>query len=79
MNLVWRFYFGPDHRWRWQRLSIEGNVVAESTTSYAEYDGCLASAGEQGYVSLPPAAPLRRRSAPLPKRTYTRRKRKAPH
>jgi hypothetical protein len=79
MNLIWRFYFGPDHRWRWQRLSLEGNVVTESSTSYAAYDGCLASASEQGYVFAPVAAPIRRRSAPLPKRTYTRRKRMASH
>ena len=72
MNLIWRFYFGPDHRWRWQRLAFDKTVVAESSTSYEEYEGCLASAGEQGYVSAPPAAHLRRRSSPKAKRTYVR-------
>ena len=72
MNLVWRFYFGPDHRWRWQRLSTEGNVVEESRGSYLEYDGCLASAGERGYGFAPvvPAAGPRRSSGV--KRTYAR-------
>ena len=70
MNLVWRFFFGPDHRWRWQRSSLEGKVVAESSASYAEYEGCLASAGEQGYKAVPAAAPIRRRSSPEPRRTY---------
>lgn len=77
MNLVWRFYFGADHRWRWQRLSTEGKLVDESSASYTEYDGCLASAGELGYVFAPVVTPTRPRRSSGFKRNYVRTRRKS--
>ena len=53
MNLIWRFYSDSDHRWRWQRLSVDKRVVDESRAGYKEYESCLANAREQGYVFLP--------------------------
>ncbi len=50
VNLVWRFYRGPDRRWRWQHLTSEGTVIAESTGSYTSYDECRADAQGKGYV-----------------------------
>lgn len=50
---IWRFYRDLDHRWRWQRLSAERLLISESGSGYAEYEGCLANAKEEGYVFLP--------------------------
>jgi hypothetical protein len=54
MNLIWRFYSDSDHRWRWQRLSVDKSVVDESRAGYKEYESCLANAREQGYVFFIP-------------------------
>ncbi|HSQ02959.1 MAG TPA: hypothetical protein VLN59_02915 [Burkholderiales bacterium] len=53
---VWRFYCGPDRRWRWQQLSLDHSVVAESPTSYDQYENCLAAAQADGYVFQPSQA-----------------------
>jgi hypothetical protein len=53
MNFIWRFYRDPDHRWKWQRLSADRTVVAESSAAYKEYEGCLADAREHGHVFHP--------------------------
>ena len=58
MNIIWRFYVGEDQRWRWQRLSVSREVLAESPTAYSDYEGCLADARGQGYVFQPPQAGL---------------------
>ncbi len=50
MRMVWRFYVGPDHRWRWQKMSPDCAVVAESPTSFNDYDECVAAARAGGYV-----------------------------
>ena len=50
---IWRFYRDLDHHWRWQRLSAERLLISESRSGYAEYEGCLANAKEEGYVFLP--------------------------
>jgi hypothetical protein len=52
-NDIWRFYVGPDGHWRWQRLSPDRLLISESRSGYAEYEGCLANAKEEGYVFLP--------------------------
>ncbi|MBI3043784.1 MAG: DUF1508 domain-containing protein [Betaproteobacteria bacterium] len=53
MNYIWRFYMDQDRRWRWQRLSADRVLVAESRTAYKEYEGCLANAQVEGYVFHP--------------------------
>ena len=50
MPYVWRFYVGEDGGWRWQKLSPERQVVAESETSHADYESCLSAARAAGYV-----------------------------
>lgn len=55
-NLVWRFYMDPDHRWRWQHLSVQREVISESTKSYKNYEECLADAKGKGYVFHPSMA-----------------------
>ena len=57
-NLVWRFYIDPNHRWRWQHLSVQREVISESPTGYKEYEECLADAEGKGYVFHPPHARL---------------------
>jgi hypothetical protein len=37
-------------RWRWQQLSVDRAVVAESRTSYEKYERCLAAAQAKGYI-----------------------------
>ncbi|MGZ5233225.1 MAG: hypothetical protein ACXWC3_24665, partial [Burkholderiales bacterium] len=33
MQVTWRFFIGEDMRWRWQQLSTDRSVVAESPGS----------------------------------------------
>jgi hypothetical protein len=49
-NFVWRFFMDADQQWRWQHLTVEGEVVAEACTGYPEYDDCLADAKANGHV-----------------------------
>jgi hypothetical protein len=58
MNIIWRFYRDPDHRWKWQRLTADRTVVAESSAAYKEYEGCLADAHANGHVFHPSHAKL---------------------
>ena len=50
MKITWRFFVGADMRWRWQQLSTDRAVIAESETSYDDYEGCMAAAHAVGYV-----------------------------
>src|SRR4051812_46107135 len=50
MQVTWRFFIDSDMRWKWQQLSTDRSVVAESQTSYDDYDCCVAAARAQGYV-----------------------------
>jgi hypothetical protein len=50
MRVIWRFFVGEDTRWRWQQLSVDRAVVAESRASYEKYERCLAAAQSKGYV-----------------------------
>ena len=60
MNYIWRFYTGDDSHWRWQKLSPDRTVVAESELSYPGYDACVSNACDTGYVYLPhQPAPVR--------------------
>jgi len=74
MNLIWRFYSGPDHRWRWQHLSFDGTVVAESQASYSDYERCTSDASGQGYVFLPSRSTRPRTSPAKVGRTYVHKR-----
>lgn len=63
MNSIWRFYVDQDRRWRWQRLSADRSVVAESLAAYQEYEGCLANAKNEGYIFHPSQARLPKANA----------------
>ena len=52
-NTVWRFYTTEDHKWKWQRLSVRHEVIAESSAAYKDYDSCLADAKKKGHDFLP--------------------------
>ncbi len=52
-QIVWRFYSEPHNEWKWQRLSVVGDVITESTRGYISYDECVADAKRSGYVSEP--------------------------
>ena len=53
MNVIWRFFLDQNNRWKWQQLSTDRTVVAESPTAYKEYEACLASAKARGHVYMP--------------------------
>jgi hypothetical protein len=50
MNMIWRFYVDERHLWRWQQLSVNRAVIAESPGAFDAYVACLENAAEQGYV-----------------------------
>ena len=50
MRVTWRFFVGEDTRWRWQQLSDDRSVVAESRSTYENYERCVAAAKSNGYV-----------------------------
>jgi hypothetical protein len=50
MKVVWRFFVGEDQRWRWQQLTIDRTVVAESRSSYTDHAHCMSAARANGYV-----------------------------
>ncbi len=53
MNVIWRFYMDGGRRWNWQQIGAGQAVVAESSKGYGNYEACLASAIDRGYVFLP--------------------------
>ena len=53
LNTIWRFYRDVRGRWRWQRISVQREVIAESPTGYRTYEECLADAQASGYVFHP--------------------------
>ena len=50
MKVTWRFFVGEDLRWRWQQLTTDRSVIAESQTSYEDYECCIAAARSDGYI-----------------------------
>ena len=50
MQATWRFFRDEAGLWRWQQVAVSRDVLAESHTSYAEYDDCLADAKKKGYI-----------------------------
>lgn len=59
MHFIWRFFTAEDGRWKWQRVTMNKEVIEESPSTYADYDGCLADAKLQGYHFLPAQPKLR--------------------
>jgi hypothetical protein len=55
-HTVWRFYMTKDCLWKWQRVTVNRNVVAESPEGYRDLDSCVASAKDGGYVYKQPQA-----------------------
>ena len=53
VNLIWRFFVDANQQWRWQHLTVEGEVVSESAEGHAEYEDCLADARANGHVFEP--------------------------
>lgn len=53
MSSIWRFYKDQDRQWRWQCLTIDRTVIAESRAAHKQYDECIADAQGKGYVPAP--------------------------
>jgi len=56
---IWRFYKDGDAGWKWQRLSINKVVMAESRIAFADYSECVADATQKGYQAQPSQEKLR--------------------
>jgi hypothetical protein len=50
MNFIWRFYQDQDRHWRWQRLTIDRSVIAESRAAHKRYEECVSDAQGKGYI-----------------------------
>jgi hypothetical protein len=55
-NVVWRFYVDPQGGWRWQQLSSDHGVLADSSSAAATYDDCVRDAETHGYRFAPSQA-----------------------
>ena len=53
MNVIWRFFMDEQQRWKWQQLSVDRSVLAESEKGYKDYESCLANAEGHGHVYMP--------------------------
>ena len=54
MQIIWRFYKDVRLRWHWEKIGPGYAVVGKSSNSYMNYETCLGSAQEAGYVFQPP-------------------------
>jgi len=59
MRGIWRFYVDEYARWRWQRLSVNKVVIAESHGAFADYEQCVADAHGKGYLPQSTAPKLK--------------------
>jgi len=50
---IWRFFLRSTHRWMWQQLAVDGTVLEQSASGYAQYDDCVLNAMAHGYISAP--------------------------
>jgi hypothetical protein len=50
MRRIWRFFATDDGRWRWQQLTDDRMLIAQSALTYVDYEQCIASAQAAGYV-----------------------------
>lgn len=53
MSRIWRFYIDEHKLWHWQHLSVERDVVAQSSAAFSDYDACVTAATKHGYVHAP--------------------------
>lgn len=53
MNTIWRFYKDQNQHWKWQRLTVKHEVIAESSAAYQDYESCLADAKDKGHNFQP--------------------------
>lgn len=53
VTVTWRFFAGEDARWRWQQLTTDRVVIAESRLSYSTYEDCILAARSRGYTYVP--------------------------
>lgn len=58
---IWRFFKDGDAGWKWQRLSINKVVMAESPQPFAEYEECVQDATRRGYQHQPSQEKIRPR------------------
>ncbi|MGE5465780.1 MAG: hypothetical protein ACM3RQ_01245 [Methanocella sp.] len=61
---IWRFYRDGDAGWKWQRLSINKVVMAESRVTFADYAECVRDATQKGYQHQPSQEKIRPRFGP---------------
>jgi hypothetical protein len=61
-NTIWRFFTDASHHWKWQRLSVQGEIISQSNTSYNDFEECLSDASVSGYV-FQPSQPRRKSTA----------------
>jgi len=61
---IWRFYRDGDAGWKWQRLSINKVVMAESRVTFADYADCVRDATQKGYRHQPSQEKIRPRFGP---------------
>jgi hypothetical protein len=60
MRGIWRFYLDERAQWRWQRLSTNKVVIAESQVAFADYKQCVEDAHGKGYLLDSAEAKLKR-------------------
>ncbi len=71
-NQIWRFYADAEQKWRWERLTFDGTVLAQSKSGYADYEGCLANATKAGHVQMPALSTKAPSRPSKSKRSYVR-------
>src|SRR5437868_12183893 len=52
-SLKWRFHRGIDDNWRWQKMSADHTVIAQSRTGFQTYEQCVSDAVAAGYRDPP--------------------------
>ncbi|MBE0615361.1 MAG: hypothetical protein IH604_16960 [Burkholderiales bacterium] len=55
-RIVWRFFADSSHQWKWQQLAFDGTIVANSKSSYLQYEACVSNASKHGYLAAPAKA-----------------------
>lgn len=51
--MIWRFYVDESRQWRWQHLTVNRAVIAESDAAFGDYEACIAAAQHHGYTHAP--------------------------
>lgn len=61
---IWRFFRDGDAGWKWQRLSVNKVVMAESRVTFPDYAECVQDAQQRGYQHQPSQERIRPRFGP---------------